>query len=1255
MKTHTSEFKAQIPLHGRELDDIVTFTIGGVTTELGNEDLNSITPHYEGAILKSVMKQLDIDSNTEIPVGTELNYKIGVKTRSGKNLFNYKLFNAFTTSVQFIAITGLKENTNYTLSSNIPSASTTVANLFLSLNQSPSSSNNGVFPNSPRTINTGNNTILYIGYRDNNNNLTDEATSYWYQLEEGSTATTYEGFGAYDYVDYGNYIVKSVEKQEDTNSYKITCYDKMLYAMKDYENSGINYPITIKDYLEAICTKIGLTYEGSQFANSDKIIEKELYLDTEGRSMGYTYRNVLDEISAVAGGTICINTDDEVEVRYIHDVGELNTATGSNIAITDSKEAELSSFELEGKTVQETRSGKNLLKPTNIGTTTNGVTFTINADNSITINGTATADTFFNINYISSTSPNNAFISIESGITYTISTQTSLPANISLTLRYYSPNQNLGTVSMASSKTFTASSNGDAFAYIYVKNGGVMNNLRIYPQVEKSNTMTSYEPYGVMPSPDYPSELVSVGYTNLFVGGGTTTNNSVIFTKNDDGSYNINGTASAQANNYNYVDLVNTGFVDGKTYTFYTNQQLPSGVEILCEGYNGSSWVKHLLLPITNSNQVDTRTIGFGTSTRVRFTLRVGNGTNVNISNLKIMIVEGNKQLSYVPLNKYGIEIKALGNNLFDKNYNIIEGAYISSTNTISTDATLFYQNYYIKVEPNTTYVISSAVSTIYRIAEYKNDYTFIQRYYNANASTNYSFTTSANCQYIKMAGTVLTAKDTLQIEKGSTPTSYKYTANTCQYILDAPLRSIGNVKDLLYIKNNMLYVERHFNSVIFDGGTTNKIVSKSGTTANNLLVTNIIPDIKKVANNSTRGLIISNYFKNEITNNMYSYNVLGVAVRQEGAICFGFGLYSPVNTVNLGNTWLSNNQPEVVYELATPYTEELGAVQTPSTYEGVTYIDAPNTINISYIDEFEEIDEEYLKDVNVNFGEKFGPVNTIILSRGGDGDKIALSIPENLADADKIAIQITDNQIMNGNDRNEYIPDILNQLYGLEYYINDFSSTGICYLDLCDRYRIKIGDTSYKCVMFNDNINRTQGLEENIYTDMPETSEQEYKYIGSTDRGITQANIIANKAEATITEYTQKVDEVNNRLNAVETKQTDTDRTINILSTHIDADGDITEVTTTTGFTFNADGMTIADSQSNFSALHRNDGTYYKDGNTIVGQYTKDGSKQKDLQLFGVYYYGMRDFDDTPMFVAQLYSDSNGEECFGHFYNRGD
>ena len=81
MKARTQAFKDTIKLFGRELDSIITYELNGETIELGNENLNSVSPHYEGGILKSVMKVLDIDSNIDIPLETVINYQFGVKVR----------------------------------------------------------------------------------------------------------------------------------------------------------------------------------------------------------------------------------------------------------------------------------------------------------------------------------------------------------------------------------------------------------------------------------------------------------------------------------------------------------------------------------------------------------------------------------------------------------------------------------------------------------------------------------------------------------------------------------------------------------------------------------------------------------------------------------------------------------------------------------------------------------------------------------------------------------------------------------------------------------------------------------------------------------------------------------------------------------------------------------------------------------------------------------------------------------------------
>ena len=215
MKTITNDYKENIKLFGRQINCIVTYQENNEVIELGEDELNSITLNYDGNILKSVMKQLEIDCNVDIPVGTILNYQFGV--------------------------------------------------------------------------------------------LVDDE---------------------YEYINYGNYVVKNTEKQEDTNSYKILCYDKMLYSMKDYESMGITYPITIRNYINTICTHLGLTFKNinDTFANYNKQIHNELYLDSEGNSLGYTFRDVLDELAQVTGSVICIDDNDNLEIRY---------ASNSNVTIDE--------------------------------------------------------------------------------------------------------------------------------------------------------------------------------------------------------------------------------------------------------------------------------------------------------------------------------------------------------------------------------------------------------------------------------------------------------------------------------------------------------------------------------------------------------------------------------------------------------------------------------------------------------------------------------------------------------------------------------------------------------------------------------------------------------------------------------------------------------------------------------------------------------------------------------------------------------
>lgn len=204
MKAHTQNFKEEIKNLGRQQDVLIEYTINDEKMTLTVEDINSVTPSYESDLLKSVMKQLDIDSNVNIPVGTQIRFKWGL-------LVN----------------------------------------------------------------------------------------------------------GAFEYLDYGNYIVYSSEKQEDTNSYSIVCYDKMLYSMKDYESLGLSYPTSLATYLINLCQRLGYSLGTTEFANMNQQLPRDVF---EG--IGFTYRDVLDDIAEATGSTIYINLEDELVLGEITDTGD---------------------------------------------------------------------------------------------------------------------------------------------------------------------------------------------------------------------------------------------------------------------------------------------------------------------------------------------------------------------------------------------------------------------------------------------------------------------------------------------------------------------------------------------------------------------------------------------------------------------------------------------------------------------------------------------------------------------------------------------------------------------------------------------------------------------------------------------------------------------------------------------------------------------------------------------------------------------
>ena len=182
-----------------------------------------------------------------------------------------------------------------------------------------------------------------------------------------------------------------------------------------------------------------------------------------------------------------------------------------------------------------TRSGKNLIKYPyyDKAETVNGVTFIYNDDGSVTLKGTATANAYRRI---------SRNLQLDGG-RYTLSGGT-----VGVIVNCFKDNKWFGQSTSTGDFSFTIADGGEILNTISVYvNSGTTIDTTIYPQIEKGNIATAYEPYlppkSLTFSRDY---LLSLKGANSLLDKSkfpaTQTRNGITFTNNGDGTITVNGT-----------------------------------------------------------------------------------------------------------------------------------------------------------------------------------------------------------------------------------------------------------------------------------------------------------------------------------------------------------------------------------------------------------------------------------------------------------------------------------------------------------------------------------------------------------------------------------------------------------------------------------------------------------------------------------------------------------------------------------------
>lgn len=350
-------------------------------------------------------------------------------------------------------------------------------------------------------------------------------------------------------------------------------------------------------------------------------------------------------------------------------------ASGTELKVNNYKQ--LIKFTKEGKTEQKSYTGKNILDyVSNLKASSDGLTSVINDDGSITTSGKPSS------NYRTILNSINIIDFLEDGETYTFSQS---KANDKLymqmnakkkdgTYSYYSLNDSTKSkqeiiVNKSIYETYTlniqtglTSDWGDSPLTITNK----------YMLCKGTDTVaTSFEPYvggQASPNPDYPQEIENIkGVENIWLGGESTTNNGITFTKNNDGSYDITGTATASADCINLVNIANAKLKNGINYNLSINKLTNEKVSILTEAYI-ENWDSHVIGPLITSTTLSTNKIINikDNITRVRYVIRVEKGQTVNIKGLKIQLEEGPIAHNFVPNGSNYLQLKNKSENLFN-------------------------------------------------------------------------------------------------------------------------------------------------------------------------------------------------------------------------------------------------------------------------------------------------------------------------------------------------------------------------------------------------------------------------------------------------------------------------------------------------------------------------------------------------------------------------------------------------------------
>ena len=247
-----------------------------------------------------------------------------------------------------------------------------------------------------------------------------------------------------------------------------------------------------------------------------------------------------------------------------------------------------------------------------------------------------------------------------------------------------------------------------------------------------------------------------------------------------------------------------------------------------------------------------------------------------------------------------------------------------------------------------------------------------------------------------------------------------------------------------------------------------------------------------------------------------------------------------------------------------------------------------------------EVIDEENLKTLKI--GKKYGPVNSVVLSRTPQEDNIFNKDADSIAEHGLTEIRIENNQIIDSH-REDFMDGICEALFGLSFEVYELESFGIGYLSFGDIFTLKTADgVEHKALMLKDDLKITQGVSETSKIEEPAVTNTDYTAASKTDKTLKRTILRVDKQNNEITALAERTDTLEGGLADVTKKA---EMSISPESVDIKISEAINGIdgatVKATGYTFDKDGLNIHKDGEEMHNTLDNTGMYVRRSGTDV------------------------------------------------------